>query len=1124
MRRHHNAYFHGAGIIGGLEVASAGKETGKVKVSKGAAINRIAGDDAAARQGREIVLLDDETVHFVEHDVPPGYSGEVYVCLGYADVPDLVEEDKGGDKEIHLWEKASILCKTSLSGHDDLAELILAKVTIDAEGAITAIDNSSRRYAGFEGNVVKTKELEVVDNAEVGKNLTVRGNLKVEGDFEKEVVTKDDIIILNKGTRGPTSTASGIEIFRGAPEPARLLWNETDGRWQAVIGGTAYDIIYGPDLAVDLATGNMGIGGSPLSDAKLAVTGDTLLDGDAGITGNTVIGTATAPADLTVTGNLKVAGDFEKEVVAKDDIIILNKGTGGPTSTASGIEIFRGAPAPARLLWNETDGRWQAVIGSTVYDIVYGPGLEVDLATGNMGIGGSPHVSAKLAVTGDTLLDGDAGITGNTVIGTATAPADLTVTGNLKVEGNFEKEVVTKDDIILLNKGATGPTSTVSGLEIYRGTAAAARLVWDNTAGQWLIGVGAAMVPIATTNQLSTGVSRDIKQAGHGFKVGQAIYFDGQNKAYQLARSDNETTVGIFLVSRVQDKDNFTLVQAGYIAKVPGLVPGEYYYVSDTEAGALTTIEPAGISNPILVADSDSSGFVLPYRPSALGPLPQTSGVSRDILQKAHGFKPGQALYFDAGLRRYALAICSEEMSTGLFLVAKIIDENNFTLVQAGYVQGLKGLIPGEYYYVSDKEPGLLTTIEPVGISNPLLLADSDTSGYVLPYRPSDLSQIPVSPWVEDGGNVSYTKGNVGIGIAKPAGRLHVTGGDTYLATGENEAAVIGSSVKWPYARLSVSGRVGGASMTRMAIIEPDGKAYGALTFAENPATPSIGAQMVAWGSTSSYPGQLSIINYRDAPISLSTVEGQAMTITGKRNVGIQTSDPKYTLHTNGTSYAVARAGGGIDYAEYFESLNGKEIPPGTAVVLEKGKIRAAKKNELPFGIISTNPLVVGGVHPEWPGKYLRDEFGNLIMEKHRKEIMVRKKEKVKRERQKTQVRRVTEEVIRTEVVRKKNRYCQVEVTEQVEREIEEPLVTEVDLYDAKGKEVIGTHRMPVMETIEEEIEVLDKEGNPVLIGSGKFEAGERPKLNPAYDAKKKYIPREQRPEWNCVGLLGQLP
>jgi hypothetical protein len=214
----------------------------------------------------------------------------------------------------------------------------------------------------------------------------------------------------------------------------------------------------------------------------------------------------------------------------------------------------------------------------------------------------------------------------------------------------------------------------------------------------------------------------------------------------------------------------------------------------------------------------------------------------------------------------------------------------------------------------------------------------------------------------------------------------------------------------------------------------------------------------------------------------------------------------------------------GNDYAEYFESKSSKAVKPGTSIVLDDAKIRPAKENEIPMGIISANPGILGGMYMEWPKKYLRDEFGNQIMEEYKEEIMAPKKEKVKRERQKMEKKKVKEKVTRTEIVKVKGKYCQKEFTETIEREIEEPVFKEVNLYDAKGKDVIGKHRILVMETVEEEIDVLDENGQPVMKGTGKFETKTRPKINPEYDETKEYIPREKRPEWNCVGLLGQLP
>lgn len=50
---------------------------------------------------------------------------------------------------------------------------------------------------------------------------------------------------------------------------------------------------------------------------------------------------------------------------------------------------------------------------------------------------------------------------------------------------------------------------------------------------------------------------------------------------------------------------------------------------------------------------------------------------------------------------------------------------------------------------------------------------------------------------------------------------------------------------------------------------------------------------------------------------------------------------------------------------------------------------------------------------------------------------------------------------------------------------------------------------------VQEDYEVEDDDGNVII--------QQRRKLNPAYDPSVEYIPREQRPEWDCVGLMGKL-
>jgi hypothetical protein len=257
------------------------------------------------------------------------------------------------------------------------------------------------------------------------------------------------------------------------------------------------------------------------------------------------------------------------------------------------------------------------------------------------------------------------------------------------------------------------------------------------------------------------------------------------------------------------------------------------------------------------------------------------------------------------------------------------------------------------------------------------------------------------SPWSQVGSNIYYDRGNVGIGTVNPLEKLHIDGpvrGNIYGALRINTG----------------SGYVDiGPQNTGHSHFQTDRPSF----YFEK-------GIMVDSGYIGSYNENLQLRTGGDTRITIRNDNGY---------VGIGYTNPSYKLATNGTSYAESRAGAGIDYAEYFESKNGKEIKPGTAVALDDGKIRKAKKGETPFGIISANPIIAGGVHPEWPKKYLRDDFGSPIMEEYKEEIMDGEK------------------------------------------------------------------------------------------GTGKFQTKTRPKLNPDYDEKREYIPREKRPEWNCVGLLGQL-
>ena len=129
--------------------------------------------------------------------------------------------------------------------------------------------------------------------------------------------------------------------------------------------------------------------------------------------------------------------------------------------------------------------------------------------------------------------------------------------------------------------------------------------------------------------------------------------------------------------------------------------------------------------------------------PAALGLL-ETQLSSSDlsdgpftlpVAQAAHGFSSGNAVYFNG--TSWVLAQANSALTLGVGVVS-YVDANNFLLYFSGVLSGLSGLAPGDYYFVSDATPGLLTSTAPTAatsFTNPLLFALTATQGLVLPYR-----------------------------------------------------------------------------------------------------------------------------------------------------------------------------------------------------------------------------------------------------------------------------------------------------------------------------------------------------------------------------------------------------
>ncbi len=98
-------------------------------------------------------------------------------------------------------------------------------------------------------------------------------------------------------------------------------------------------------------------------------------------------------------------------------------------------------------------------------------------------------------------------------------------------------------------------------------------------------------------------------------------------------------------------------------------------------------------------------------------------------------------------------------------------------------------------------------------------------------------------------------------------------------------------------------------------------------------------------------------------------------------------NDTKIRIVASGNGFADgAWQGGGADYAEYFEWSDGnssEESRKGMTIVMDGDKVRLSVPEDSPsdiIGVVSVAPAIVGDTGElRWSGKYLRDDYGEVI-------------------------------------------------------------------------------------------------------------------------------------------------
>jgi hypothetical protein len=110
--------------------------------------------------------------------------------------------------------------------------------------------------------------------------------------------------------------------------------------------------------------------------------------------------------------------------------------------------------------------------------------------------------------------------------------------------------------------------------------------------------------------------------------------------------------------------------------------------------------------------------------------------ITKLICQASHGFNNKDVIGWSGGTYSKAIAngVYDGEI---LGIVSKCYNVDCFDLTQAGYVSGLTGLSTSITYFLSDTVSGLMTPTQPTcngHISKSVMIANSNTSGWILPY------------------------------------------------------------------------------------------------------------------------------------------------------------------------------------------------------------------------------------------------------------------------------------------------------------------------------------------------------------------------------------------------------
>lgn len=184
-------------------------------------------------------------------------------------------------------------------------------------------------------------------------------------------------------------------------------------------------------------------------------------------------------------------------------------------------------------------------------------------------------------------------------------------------------------------------------------------------------------------------------------------------------------------------------------------------------------------SSPYSIPISDSYGLIS-------GDLLESSTLRRRVTQSSHGLTFGDIVRIDTN-GDYVKALADAPGNAETIGIVSSVSGDSFVITMKGLIRGLSGSVntvegvpfsAGEVYFlsgnvdgklISDPDLAALTRISSGGVRKPILIASSETEGYVVNY---------IGTVIEDATDELYLSGLVPIGTIYP-----YAGGLEYLST-----------------------------------------------------------------------------------------------------------------------------------------------------------------------------------------------------------------------------------------------------------------------------------------------------------------------------------------------------